>query len=157
MKTWIIALLCLLLLPWMVEAGEYYRWVDENGVSHITDQPPPSQGNKVKIYRTPQSVNQTTPQAEASGQSTQNEEVGSSNSEDAQRRAKYEEELRNEESYRANYKSSYGNAPAREYWRGKLENLEKMKQSMENSGSNSEPGGESPSESEATPADQTPR
>jgi len=51
-----IALACLVSLPLAVFAQQMYKWVDEKGITHYTDSPPPDgKANKVDIRPTPPS------------------------------------------------------------------------------------------------------
>jgi hypothetical protein len=62
MKTFVLA--CLVVLPFAAAAQQMYKWVDEKGVTHYTDSPPPS-GNaqKIDIRATPPSAPVAPPQS----------------------------------------------------------------------------------------------
>jgi hypothetical protein len=53
-----IAIACLALLPVAVAAQTMYKWVDEKGVTHFSETPPPDGGKAAKI-----TVNPTPPSA----------------------------------------------------------------------------------------------
>lgn len=158
MKTWIALILCLFLFPWLAHSAEYYRWTDENGVSHITDQPPAKAGKNLKTYRFKnqvQPVATETPAAEATpgavteGQPAETDTPEASNPELEKTRTEYEELQSNEESYRRNYNSSYGNKKERDYWRDRLNDVENKRQKVESLESGESPGEDaSSSESE---------
>ncbi|MDX9746536.1 MAG: DUF4124 domain-containing protein [Syntrophales bacterium] len=151
MKTWIVLLLCLFLFPWEAQSAEYYRWTDENGVSHITDQPPPTAKKNLKTYRFRNQVQSVAPETTGTettsgtvggGQSYEMEAAQTSNAELEQTRAEYEELQGNEAHYRRNYYNAYGNKHARDYWKGRLNDLENKRQKLESfeSGESSDQG-----------------
>ncbi len=48
-----IAIACLVLLPLAVAAQTMYKWVDEKGVTHYSETPPPDGGKAAKITVNP--------------------------------------------------------------------------------------------------------
>lgn len=157
MKTWITLILCLFLFPWLAHSAEYYRWTDENGVSHITDQPPVKTNKNLKTYRFKnqvQTVAPETPVAEAGpssvteGQPAETETPQASNPELERTQAEYEELQGNEENYRRNFNSAYGNKKERDYWRDRLNDVENKRQKVESLESG-ESSGEDTSSSES--------
>lgn len=48
-RTWLTIMLCL--GAGLAAAGQIYRWVDERGVTHYSDQPPPPQARKAETLR----------------------------------------------------------------------------------------------------------
>jgi hypothetical protein len=173
MKTWTVVIISLLLFPWAVQSAEFYRWTDEHGVSHVTDQPPPETGKNVKSYRFRKPAEPVsresqdaseTPGAVAEGQSSAGSESGQPaenqleqdrNQELEKARQEYEEAKSHETEYRRNYNDSYGYGKDRKAWRGKLEDIENKRQKLESLESGGSSGGETASPN--TPEDQTPR
>lgn len=160
MKTWIALILCLFLFPWVVQSAEYYRWTDENGESHITDQPPAKANKNLKTYRFKNQTQPVAPDTTASetkpstvteSQPSEGETPQASNPELEQTRSEYEELKANEDNFRRNYNSSYGNKKERDYWRSRMNDVENKRQKLESleSGESSE-GGSSTESGEAT-------
>lgn len=142
MKTLAAVIFCLLLFPWVVQSAEFYRWVDENGVSHVTDQPPPETGKKVKTYRFQPAAKQNVPESPTPGGITEGQSEGGQpavaqqaqdiNQELEQARADYEEAKSHEAEIQLNYKKAYGSSWDRKFWRNKLEDIEQKRQRVEN-------------------------
>jgi hypothetical protein len=171
MKTWAAVIICLFLFPWSVQSAEFYRWTDENGVSHVTDQPPTETGKKVKTYRFQQPTKPVFPESQTPGEGPgvavegqseggqpaedQQEQDSDRNKELEKARQEYEEAKSHETEYRRNFNDSYGYGKERNSWREKLEDIENKRQKLENL----ESGG-SVGEETSTPhpqGDQTPR
>lgn len=170
MKTWTAVIFCLFLFPWLVQSAEFYRWTDENGVSHVTDQPPATPAKNVKTYRFPKPPEPVTPESQAAGETSgvarESQPEGGQPAEKQQAqddinqelekaRAEYEEAKSHETEYRRNFNDSYGYGRDRTFWRGKLEDIENKKQRLDNMESGSATGGGS--SAPGTPEDQTPR
>ncbi len=164
MKTWIALILCLFLFPWVAQSDEYYRWTDENGVSHITDQPP-AEAKNLKTYRfksqvqpvAPETANkETTPSTVTESQPSETGTPQTSNPELEQTRAEYEELKANEESYRRNYNNAYGNKKERDYWRSRMNDVENKRQKLESLESGESSGGGSSAESGETSGGKNP-
>jgi len=165
MKIWIALILCLFLFPWAVQSAEYYRWTDENGVSHITDQPP-AKAKQLKTYRfknqaqpvAPDTANaETTPSTVTENQPSETETPQASNPELEQTRSEYEELKANEDNYRRNYNSSYGNKKERDYWRDRLNDVENKRQKLESLESGESSGEGSSKESSEASGGENPR
>lgn len=56
-RTWLAATLCL--GASLAVAGQIYRWVDERGVTHYTDQPPPPKARQAKAVKLGENVVET--------------------------------------------------------------------------------------------------
>jgi hypothetical protein len=146
MKTLTVVIFCLLLFPWTVQSAEYYRWVDENGVSHVSDQPPPQTGKNVKTYRFKKPPEPVVPQTQAGGEASgiagespseggqpmEDQQGQDRNQELEKARQEYEEAKSHETEYRRNFNDSYGYGKDRNYWRGKLDDIENKRQKLEN-------------------------
>jgi hypothetical protein len=169
MKTWTAVIFCLLLFPWGVQSAEFYRWTDENGVSHVTDQPPATPAKNVKTYRFQKPTEPVVPESKVvgetpgaaverqpeGGQSAEKQQGQDINQELEKARTEYEEAKSHETEYRRNFNDSYGYGRDRSYWRGKLEDIENKKQQLENLESGGAAGGGTSSPN--PPKDQTPR
>ena len=176
MKTLAAVIFCLLLFPWAVQSAELYRWTDESGMTHVTDQPPPETAKNVKTYRSPKPPEPVIPESKSAGETpgsvvevqsesgagggrlapSQQEQDRAQELEQA--RQEYEEAKSHETEYRRNFNDSYGYGKERAFWRGKLEDIEQKKQRVENlessvSGGSAGGGTSSP----MTPEDQTPK
>ena len=163
MKTWITLIFCLVLFPWLAQSAEYYRWADENGVSHVTDQPPPATGKKIKIYRMQPAAGSVAPQEETTGEVSGSETGGQpprdddgevQNPEQERVQSEYEEAQKYEDAYQKNYRNSYGDPTARKYWRERLEDVENKENDGKGEESDSSVGGETSSPN--PPGDQPP-
>jgi hypothetical protein len=149
MKIWMIIIVGFFLFIGSAQAADYYRWIDENGVSHITDQPPPKGGKNVQTYRfskpaeTVPPESQTTEQTVKSPESQTESGAGGNNPVDdnpapnceqalQKARADYEEAKSHEIEYQRNFNDAYGYGRERKYWRAKLDEIEELRQRVDN-------------------------
>lgn len=141
MKALLAVIFCLLLFPWAAQSSDLYRWTDESGVTHVTDQPPSETAKNVKTYRSakPPEPVATEPKADgetsgaiAEGKPVPNQQGQDINQELEQARADYEEAKSHEAEIQFNYKKAYGSSWDRKFWREKLDDIEKKRQRVEN-------------------------
>jgi len=142
MKTCIALILCIFLFPWLAQSAEYYRWTDENGVSHITDQPPAEKGKHIKTYRFKENTQPMVPASQAGedetagpsekDQASENQYEQDRNLELEKARQEYEEAKSHETEYRRNFNDSYGYGKDRQHWREKLQDIDNKKQKLDN-------------------------
>ncbi|MBN1547295.1 MAG: DUF4124 domain-containing protein [Syntrophaceae bacterium] len=143
MKILISVMIYLLLFPCLVMTAEFYRWTDENGVTHVSDQPPAEQGKDLKTYRLAKPPLPSVPESQPveDTQSTATDDRNKAGAKDlkqtincdqelAQARADYEEAKSHEIMYRRNYNDSYGYGRERKYWRAKLQEIEDKRQRL---------------------------
>ncbi len=159
MKTCITLILCVFLFPWPAQSAEYYRWTDESGVSHITDQPPVEKGKHIKVYRFKDNIQPMVPASQAGedettrssekDQASENRQERDRDLELEQARQEYEEAKSHETEYRRNFNDSYGYGRDRQHWREKLQDIDNKKQKLDNLESGGS-AGESPSTTESS-------
>ncbi|HPJ96119.1 MAG TPA: DUF4124 domain-containing protein [Syntrophales bacterium] len=159
MKTCITLILCVFLFPWPAQSAEYYRWTDESGVSHITDQPPVEKGKHIKVYRFKDNIQPMVPASQAGEDETtrsSEKDQASENRQEQDRdlelekaRQEYEEAKSHETEYRRNFNDSYGYGRDRQHWREKLQDIDNKKQKLDNLESGGS-AGESPSTTESS-------
>ncbi len=150
MKSFFALCFCFLLFPCSVQGAEFYRWTDEQGVVHMTDQPPLQSGKKVQTFRfrkpaepgttsaategdSPAAVTENRPEVVVeSGRPGEEEKVISLDEAIDKARTEYEQAKSQETRYRRNFNDAYGYGRERKHWREKLQDIENKRQRLEN-------------------------
>jgi hypothetical protein len=154
MKSFILTVFCIILFPYVVQADDLYTWKDDKGVTHITDQPPTEIKAKVTTYQyykgselLPIQLKQQEDSKDilTEGKITTEDSTKKAAVEDAvqteekkrmleieKARKEYEDAKSHEKEYQYGYDESYGRgATKRQFWRDRLDDIEKKRQRLE--------------------------